>query len=94
MVFSSALIDVGIALLLSVALAEWAKVRKKTEKGFNWLASAGVLFLFAGIIDASTLPGLYNLVSGLYLDTLFAGVGALFALLGSLFIVYETVLEK
>jgi len=94
MVFSATLIDVGIAFLLAVALAEWAKIRKKTEKGFSWLALSGVLFLFAGTVDLATLPGIYQYIGGLYLDTVFAGLGWFFALLGTLFVLYETVLEK
>lgn len=92
--FGVTLIDVGIAFLLIVTLAEWAKLRRKSEKGFGWLAAAGVFFLFAGTINATTLPGLYEYVSGLWLDTLFAAVGWILALVGTLFIGYETMLEK
>ncbi len=94
MVFTATLIDVGIAFLLAVALAEWAKIRKKSEKGFGWLAAAGVFFLFAGTLEASVLPGLFDYVGGLFLNSLFASFGWVLALIGTLFIGYETVLEK
>ena len=94
MVFTVSMLDVGIAFLFAVALAEWAKVRKKSEKGFGWLAAAGVFFLFAGTIDASILPGIFDYVGGLYLDTVFALIGWLLGLIGTLFIGYETLLEK
>jgi uncharacterized membrane protein HdeD (DUF308 family) len=92
--FELTLIDLGVAFLLAVALAEWAKVRRKSEKGFGWLAAAGVFFLFAGTLNVAVLPGLYDYVSGLWLDTLFAAIGWILALVGTLFIGYETLLEK
>ena len=92
--FGATLVDVGVAFLLIVTLAEWAKIRRKSEKGFGWLAAAGVFFLFAGTINAITLPGLFSYVSGLWLDTLFAAIGWILALVGTLFIGYETLLEK
>jgi hypothetical protein len=94
MVFTATLIDLGIALLLAVGLAEWAKIKRKSEKGFAWLAASGVFFLFAGTLQADLLPGLFTYVGGLYLDTLFAAIGWILALIGTLFIGYETLLEK
>ena len=93
--FSVTLIDVGVAFLLAVTLAEWAKVRRKSEKGFGWIAAAGVFFLFAGTLDPLILPGLYSqYLSGLMLNTLFAAIGWILALVGTLFVGYETLLEK
>jgi len=94
MVFAATLIDLGIALLFAVGLAEWAKIKRKSEKGFAWLAASGVFFLFAGTLQADLLPGLFTYVGGLYLDTLFAAIGWILALIGTLFIGYETLLEK
>ncbi len=92
--FGATLIDVGIAFLVIVALAEFAKIRKVSEKGFGWLAVAGVFFLFAGTINSVALPGLYTYISGLWLDTIFSVVGWILALVGTLFIGYETLLER
>lgn len=93
--FELTLVDMGIAFLLAVTLAEWAKIRKRSEKGFGWLAAAGVFFLFAGTLSEAVLPGLYGLyLSGLMLNTLFAAIGWILALVGTLFIGYETLLEK
>jgi hypothetical protein len=94
MVFGASLIDVGIAFLVAVALAQWANVKKKSEKGFGWLAASAVFFLFAGTLEASVLPGLFYYVENLYLNTLFATIGWILALIGTLFIGYETLLEK
>lgn len=93
--FEVTLIDVGVAFLLAVTFAEWAKVKRKSEKGFGWIAAAGVFFLFAGTLSEAVLPGLYaQYLSGLMLNTLFAAIGWILALVGTLFIGYETLLEK
>lgn len=92
--FTVPLIDVGIAFLLAVTLAEWAKVKRKFEKGFGWLAAAGVFFLFAGTLNSATLPGLYDYISAFNIDAIFATIGWILALIGTVFILYETLLEK
>lgn len=92
--FNVTLLDVGVAFLLVVAFAEWAKVRRKSEKGFGWIAAAGVFFLFAGTLDVAVLPGLFPYLENLMLDTIFATIGWILALIGTLFIGYETLLEK
>ena len=94
MVFESSLIDIGVAFLLAVALAEWAKIRRKSEKGYGWLAAGGIFFLFAGTINPNILLGVHTYLSSLGLDTIFATVGWILALIGTLFIGYETLLEK
>lgn len=92
--FEATLIDVGVAFLLAVTFAEWAKVRRKSEKGFGWLAAAGVFFLFSGTLSGIVLPGLYPYLENLMLDTIFSTIGWILALIGTLFIGYETLLEK
>lgn len=92
--FDVTLVDVGIAFLLVVAFAEWAKVRRKSEKGFAWLAASGVFFLFAGTLDAAILPGLFPYLENLMLGTIFSTIGWILALIGTLFVGYETLLEK
>lgn len=94
MVFTLTLIDVGIAFLAAVALAEFAKVKRKSERGFGWLAAAGVFFLFAGTLNVEVLPNLFQYLQMLWLDTLFAAIGWILALIGTLFVGYETLLEK
>lgn len=93
--FELTLIDVGIAFLLAVTLAEWAKIKRKFEKGFGWLAAAGVFFLFAGTINSLILTdGFYPYISSFGLTTVFAVIGWFLALIGTVFILYETLLEK
>ena len=85
----------GLAFLLGVALAEWGKFRNKADKGFSWLALAGVWFLFTGSFGIAT-----NLASYLGPE-LFVGIGSvfeivgwIFALIGTLFVAYEVLVER
>lgn len=93
----SPLAGIGLAILLAVALAEFAKFRSRAEKGFNWLALSGTLYVFAGatsvatggfvgeVLTASVIEGLQKLV---------ASLGWLAALIGSVFVAYQVLLEK
>jgi len=94
MVFGAPLIDAGIGVLILVALAQYAKVRDKSEKGYNWLAAGGVILLFAGLFVAA--PALGNLLGGVWdgLGKFFQVVGWIFALVGVVFVAYETIIEK
>ena len=89
------LAGLGVAFLLVVALAEWGKFRVKAEKGFNWIGLAGVWFLFAGSFAAVTnLTGLMGAALSSPLVTVFEIVGWIFALIGTLFVAYEVLVEK
>jgi hypothetical protein len=90
--FGTAFVEWGIALLLGVALAEYAKFTKKSEKGFAWLATAGVFFLFAGVFPQVVLN--YLTFGSIGLDTIFAAIGWILALIGTLFVAYEVLFEK
>ena len=94
MVFET-LVDVGLALIAAVALAEWGKFRNKAEKGFNWLALGGVWLLFAGVTisGGSTFTVLGNVPLD-QIGNIFGIIGWLFALIGTLFAAYEVLVEK
>ena len=90
MVFNTT-IDIGIALLLAVVFAEYIKARNKSPRGWMWLAVAGVFMIFAGI------PGLGGAALNIDLsiiNTIFAVLGWLLALIGTIFVAYETLMEK
>lgn len=95
MVFEG-LIGLGIAFLLAPAIAEFAKIRNKADKGFSLLALAGVSFLFATSFEVLPLIS----ASDAYLQVIqpgnlvFQGLGWLLALFGWAFIMYEILLEK
>ncbi len=92
--FEISLIEIGIALLLGTALAEYAKFRKKSEKGWAWIATAGVLFLFAGSFLGVPAVDTFLTFGSYGLKDIFAVIGWLFALIGAIFVAYEVLLEK
>jgi len=89
------LVLLGLAFLLAPAIAEYANIRKKAERGFNWIAAAGVLFLFAGTLGSSVIPAsLAETLGELYIRELFYGVGWIFALIGAVLGAYEILTKK
>lgn len=94
MVFEG-LVGLGIACLLAPAIAEFGKFRKNAEKGFNWLAVAGVFFLFGGSFASVGALSTYlgaSIVLGL--ADLFSIIGWIFALIGTIFVGYEVLVER
>jgi len=95
MVLFEGVVGLGIACLLAPAIAEYAKMRNKADKGFGWVAVAGVMFLFSGASSATTtLFGTGGYLAGLPVAMLFEIVGWLFALIGTIFVGYEVLVEK
>lgn len=94
MVFEG-IVGLGVALLLAPAIAEYGKVRHKAEKGFNWLAVAGVMFIFAASFAVPVIA-----TEGAWLSAVkdvgpvFQILGWLFALIGVIFVGYEALLER
>lgn len=96
MVFEG-MVGLGIALLLAPAIAEYAKLRHKASKGFAWLAVAGVFFLFASSFAVTEAVGTWvdpELEIWTLVGNFFVGLGWFLALLGTLFVGYEILLEK
>jgi len=83
-------LGIGIAFLLAVAFAQYAKF--KAEKGLNWLGVAAVFFLFSGAFAAPAVA--VYLASVAILQQIFELLGWLFALIAAIFVAYETLLEK
>ncbi len=91
------LVGLGVALLLGVALAEYAKFKRGAEKGWSWIALGGAWLLFAGVTQTAgiSIQGLDAIIgSGGIITMLFQVVGWLFALIGAAFVAYETLLSK
>ncbi len=72
----------ALAILLAPVFAEYAKIRAKAEKGFNFIAGAGIFFLLAMGFQVS----LFNMAGGaaVYGVYLFEFIGWLFLLIGVL----------
>lgn len=78
------LIYLAIAALLAPALAEMAKIRKKADKAFTWIAVGGVLFVLAAtfsVVDLSVV-GITGVSSGLV--SIFSVIGLVAVLIGAL----------
>ena len=92
MVFETTLLDAGVAVLVVVALTSYMKMK---GRGWNLLAIGGVFFLFAGAMSAATtLGGLlgYGVWSGI--ASIFEVVGLVFAVIGTVLVGYEALVER
>lgn len=82
----------GLVCLLAPAIAQYAGVKKKMDKGLGWVAVAGLMFILAGAFDASvvTFWATSDLGSvadgGLYL---FQIIGWIFVLVGVISAAFE-----
>lgn len=79
----------AIATLLAPVFAEYAKIRVKAEKQFNFIASAGIFFLLAIAFNASflTMAGdaaMYGMYLFEFLGWIFLLVGAIWAVFAGL----------
>jgi len=89
------LVLLGIAFLIAPAIAEYANLRKKAEKGFNFIGAAGLLFLFAGVFGTELIPAsLAEFLGNVYLREIFYGVGAFFALIGAVYGAWDILTKK
>jgi hypothetical protein len=76
--------------LLAPAIAQFAGTRKKAERGYNWLAIGGLMFILAAAfgIDFWTLAKLTD-ISG-WGSQLFQIIGWIFVLAGVLSALFES----
>ncbi len=91
MIFSQTL-DSGLLLLISVIFAHYIGIRRKTEKSWNWLLTAGIFLIFGGI---PVLGGVE--IAGVDLSiiaSIFSLLGWIFALIGTLYVLYELQLSR
>jgi len=77
------LLYLGIACVLLPVFAEYAKVRKDSEKAFNWLAAGGISFILAAAFGVN-LWTTYIPELATYGGMLFEFIGWLFVLIGAL----------
>ena len=96
MVFAQPLVDVGRAMLLAYVFAEYCKFTRKAEKGFSWIALAGIWLIFAGLfpVTVATFGGYVGESVWVGIGQIFEILGWLFALIGTLFVAYEVLVQK
>ena len=83
----------GLVCLLAPAITQYAGVRKKAEKGYNWITIAGLMFILAGAFDPVTVTfwatsGLTEIVG--WGMQLFQIIGWIFVLVGVLSVLFES----
>ncbi|UCG95044.1 MAG: hypothetical protein JSV92_03295 [archaeon] len=74
----------ALVCLIAPVFAEYAKIRKKAEKAFNWIAVAGVSFVLATAFSIAfwTEMGIANIA--MYGAWLFQFIGWIFVLFGAI----------
>jgi hypothetical protein len=89
MVFEG-LVGLGIACLLAPAIAQFAGTRKKAERGYNWIAIGGLMFLLAATfsIELWTLTKLTEISR--VGSQIFQTIGWIFVLIGVLSALIES----
>ena len=77
----------ALVCLIAPVFAEYAKIRKKAERAFNWIAAGGVSFILAAAFTLSFWT--YAGQVGLWLQYLFEFIGWIYVLIGALLALVE-----
>lgn len=83
-------LNLGLVMLIVPVLAEWAKVRKGSEKAYAWIAAGGVSFILAAVFGSA---GSVNQFAGVAASSgwlLFDAVGFILVLIGALMALYNS----
>lgn len=77
------LVWLGVALFLAPAIAEFAKVRAKSDKAFQWIGAAGIMYLLAAAFEVD----FFSLASTLAYGTqIFSIIGLIATLIGGILV--------
>jgi hypothetical protein len=87
----------GLACLAAPAISEYFGFRKNAERGFHWVAVAGVLFILAGAFSFATTQflrvwGIETI--GTFGELLFSVLGWLFVLVGVIVVLVNSLRLK
>ena len=83
-------LNLGLVLLIVPVLAEWAKVRKGSEKAYTWMAAGGVSFILASVFGSSGALQAYAGSAAATGWLLFDAVGFVLVLVGALMALYNS----
>lgn len=86
--FDVATVNIAVAIFIVVALAEFAKYRQSRPHAFRLLASAGLLFLVAGVFS---LPDVFGLSVNPFISWIAQLIGEIVALVALVFLVWDSV---
>ncbi|MEM5797063.1 MAG: hypothetical protein QXD72_00405 [Candidatus Aenigmatarchaeota archaeon] len=85
--FDVATVNLAVAIFVVVALAEFAKYRQTRPHAFRLLASAGLLFLVAGVF---TLPDVFGLSVNTIISNIAQFLGEIVSLAALVFLVWDS----
>ena len=89
-------LDIAIGVLLALVFCHYIGLTKKAAKAFSWLAAGGVSFILAGVFELVFTPtGLLSdfVDVGTYGSGLFSVIGWILVLIGSLWAMYQLLVE-
>jgi hypothetical protein len=95
MVFGTGL-DIAIGVLLCMALMQYAQLidKKRSAKTFAWIGGGAVSFILAGVFELTPYVSVWVTQYGInYGYALFAIIGWLLILVGTLKLLYELIAE-
>ena len=87
-------LDIAIGILLTVVFAHYAGFTKKITKAFRWIVAGAISYVLAGVFE--TTPYVTDVVSQgatNYGFGLFAVIGFIFVLVGTLWAMYQLLTE-
>lgn len=87
MFFDIANINIAVAIFVVIALAEFTKYRQARPHAFRLLASAGLLFLVAGVFS---LPDVFGLSANAVVSAIAQLIGEIVALVALVFLVADS----
>lgn len=85
--FDVATVNMAVAIFIVVALAEFSKYRQTRPHAFRLLASAGLLFLVAGVF---TLPDVFGIAFNAIIGDTAQLLGEVVALVALVFLAWDS----
>lgn len=86
--FDVATLNLAVTIFIVIALAEFAKYRQSRPRAFRLLASAGLLFLVAGVFS---LPDVFGLSINAPVRAIAQFLGEILAVIALVFLVWDSV---
>ncbi len=86
-VFDVVTINIAVAIFVVIALAEFSKYRQTRPRAFRLLASAGLLFLVAGVFS---LPDVFGITLNATIVSIAQLLGEITALAALVFLVWDS----
>ncbi|MCD6381592.1 MAG: hypothetical protein J7L43_01265 [Candidatus Aenigmarchaeota archaeon] len=87
-------IDVAIGVLIALVFIHYIALDKKIKKAFTWMTAGAISFVLAGVFEKTPFVAEYVTQNGInYGLGLFAVIGWILVLVGSLWTMYQLIAE-